>query len=112
VALLIGGTLAILFVPFPWWIPIVVALAALELVEFRIWRWAVRERPRSGAEALVGRTGELADGDRVRIHGTSYPARVLEGRPGDRVRVEAVEGMTLVVRALSEGPTGDVRPPP
>jgi membrane protein implicated in regulation of membrane protease activity len=102
VALLIGGTLAILFVPFPWWIPIVAALAAFELVEFRIWRWAVRERPRSGAEALVGRTGELASEGRVRIHGTSYPARVLDGRAGDRVRVEAVEGMTLVVRAISE----------
>jgi membrane protein implicated in regulation of membrane protease activity len=106
VALLIGGTLAILFVPFPWWIPIVVALAAVEIIEFRIWRWAVREGPRSGAEALVGRTGELASQDRVRIHGTSYPARVLGGggRAGQRVRVEALDGMTLVVRAVSEDP--------
>jgi membrane protein implicated in regulation of membrane protease activity len=106
VALLVGGTLAILFVPFPWWIPIVLGLAAIEIIEFRIWRWAVLERPRSGAEALVGRTGELASGDRVRIHGTSYPARVLdgEGRAGQRVRVEALDGMTLVVRALTEDP--------
>jgi membrane protein implicated in regulation of membrane protease activity len=104
VALLIGGTLAVLFVPFPWWIAIVAALAAFELVEFRIWRWAVRERPRSNTEALVGRIGELTNDRRVRIHGTSYPARVLDGEPGQRVRVEEVEGMTLVVRRATEDP--------
>ena len=103
-ALLIGGTLAILFVRFPWWIPIVAGLAAFELVEYRIWRWAVTERPRSGTEALVGRFGELASGDRVRIQGTSYPARVLEGEPGDRVVVEGVEGLTLVVRRATGEP--------
>lgn len=101
-ALLIGGTLAVLFVPFPWWIPIVAGLAAFELIEFRIWRWAVTEGPRSGAEALVGRFGELASEGRVRIQGTSYPARVLEGQPGDRVVVEGVEGLTLVVRRATE----------
>jgi membrane protein implicated in regulation of membrane protease activity len=102
VALLIGGTLAVLFVPFPWWVPIVVALAAFELVELRIWRWAITERPRSGIEALVGRFGELASADRVRIQGTTYPARVLDGEPGDRVVVEGVEGLTLVVRLATE----------
>jgi membrane protein implicated in regulation of membrane protease activity len=102
VALLIGGTLAVLFVPFPWWIPIVAGLVAFELVEFRIWRWAVTERPRSNTEALVGRVGELASGGRVRIQGTSYPARVLEGEPGDLVLVEDVEGLTLVVRRVTE----------
>jgi membrane protein implicated in regulation of membrane protease activity len=104
VALLIGGTLAVLFVPFPWWIGIVAALAAFEIIEFRIWRWAVRERPRSNTEALVGRVGVLTDDRRVRIHGTSYPARVVEAEPGDRVRVEATEGMMLVVRRATEGP--------
>jgi membrane protein implicated in regulation of membrane protease activity len=104
VALLIGGTLAVLFVPFPWWVAIVAALAAFEIIEFRIWRWAVRERPRSNTEALVGRVGVLTDDRRVRIHGASYPARVLEGEPADRVRVEAVEGMTLVVRRATEDP--------
>ena len=103
-ALLVGGTLAILFVRFPWWIPIVAALAAFEFIEFRIWRWAVTERPRSNTEALVGRVGELAPEGRVRIQGTSYPARVLEGVPGDRVVVEGVEGLTLVVRRATEPP--------
>jgi membrane protein implicated in regulation of membrane protease activity len=104
VALLIGGTLAVLFVPFPWWILIVAALAAFEIIEFRIWRWAVRERPRSNTEALVGRIGVLTGDRRVRIHGTSYQARVVDGEPGDRVRVEAVQGMTLVVRRATEDP--------
>jgi membrane protein implicated in regulation of membrane protease activity len=104
VSLLIGGTLAILFVPFPWWIPIVAALAAFEIIEFRIWRWAITERPRSNTEALIGRVGELASRGRVRIQGTSYPARVIEGQPGDRVVVEAVEGLTLVVRRATEPP--------
>jgi membrane protein implicated in regulation of membrane protease activity len=102
VALLIGGTLAILFVPFPWWIPIVVVLAAVEMFELRLWVWAMRQRPRSGTEALVGRHGILADGSRVRIGGTTYRAEVLEGLPGDRVRVERVDGLTLVVRRAPE----------
>lgn len=96
--LLIGGTLAVLFIPFPWWIPIVVVLAGVEVFEARLWLWAARQRPRAGAEGIVGEVGVLAGPDRVRIRGSSYRARVLEGEPGDRVRVEGLEGMTLVVR--------------
>jgi membrane protein implicated in regulation of membrane protease activity len=98
VALLIGGTLAIVFVPFPWWIPIVLVLAGVELFELRLWRWAMRQRPRSGTEALVGQRGVLTDAGRVRIAGTTYRADVAEGEPGDRVVVERVDGLTLVVR--------------
>lgn len=101
-ALLIGGTLAILFVPFPWWIPIVVALAGLELFELRLWMWGMRQRPRSGTEALVGRRGVLTDAGRVRIGGSSYRATFEEGEPGDSVVVERVDGMTLVVRRDTE----------
>ena len=99
-ALLVGGTLALFFLDLPWSAVVIAALAAFEVVEFRIWRWAVHQRPRAGVEGLVGEVGVLAAGDRVRIRGTSYPARVLDGAPGDRVRVEAVEGMTLVVRTI------------
>jgi membrane protein implicated in regulation of membrane protease activity len=98
VALLIGGTLAIVFVPFPWWIPIVLVLAGVELFELRLWMWAMRQRPRSGTEALVGQRGVLTDAGRVRIGGTTYRADVAEGEPGDRVVVERVDGLTLVVR--------------
>jgi membrane protein implicated in regulation of membrane protease activity len=97
-ALLIGGTLAYLFLPFPWWLVVVGLLAAFELFEFRLWRWAIRQRAASGIEGLIGKRGVLASGDRIRIHGTSYPARPRGAGPGDEVIVEAVEGMTLVVR--------------
>ena len=97
-ALLIGGTLAILFLDLPWSAVVIVVLVGVELFELRIWRWALRQKPRAGTEGMVGELGILAAPDRVRIRGTSYPARVLEGDPGDEVTVEATEGMTLVVR--------------
>lgn len=97
-SLLIGGTLALIFLPTPWAIMVIVLLAGFEAVEVGFWLWLRGKRPSAGHEAMVGRHGVLADGDRVRIEGTTYPARVLEGEPGDPVVVEEVDGMTLVVR--------------
>lgn len=63
------------------------------------------ERVRTGAEEMVGagaeaRTSIDPDGQ-VWIEGALWRARLAEGaspaRPGDRVRVEAVDGLTLVV---------------
>jgi membrane protein implicated in regulation of membrane protease activity len=102
-ALLIGGTLALVFLDLPWSAVVIAALVAVEVFEFRIWRWALRQRPRAGAEGMVGERGVLADQGRVRIRGTTYQARVLEGTPGDPVVVEGVEGMTLVVRRARSG---------
>jgi len=98
VLLIIGGTLALIFLPLPWSIVVIGVLLAKEVVEISLWISMRRRRPASGAEGLVGRHGELIQSDRVRIAGTSYPARVLEGKPGDRVVVESVDGMTLSVR--------------
>jgi membrane protein implicated in regulation of membrane protease activity len=98
VLLIIGGILAILFLPLPWNVVVIGVLLAKELVEISFWVSMRRRRPASGTEALVGKRGELIHSDRVRIAGTSYPARILEGQPGDRVVVESVEGMTLLVR--------------
>lgn len=97
-ALIIGGTLAYLFLPRPWWIVAIVGLAAVDSVEIWFWLRLRRRRPTSGTEALVGEKGVLASPSRVRIHGTSYPAEVADGQPGDRVIVERVEGMRLIVR--------------
>ena len=97
-ALLIGGSLAYLFLPFPWWLVVVVVLAGFEVFEFKLWRWAVRQLPRAGIEGMVGERGVLAAPGRVRIRGTTYPARSGDGRVGDEVIVEDVDGMTLVVR--------------
>ncbi len=96
--LIIGGILAYLFLPFPWWLVVIGVLAAKEGFELWIWLSLRRRRPASGTETLVGERGELTGTNRVRIRGTSYPARILEGDPGDRVVVDRVEGMTLVVR--------------
>jgi membrane protein implicated in regulation of membrane protease activity len=98
VLLIIGGTLALLFLPLPWNVLVIGVLLAKEVIEISFWVSMRRRRPASGIQALVGKPGELIHSDRVRIAGTSYPARVLEGKPGDRVVVESVDGMTLSVR--------------
>jgi membrane protein implicated in regulation of membrane protease activity len=98
VLLIIGGTLAILFLPLPWNVVVIGVLLAKEVLEISFWVSMRRRRPASGIQGLVGKRGELIRSDRVRIAGTSYPARVLEGEPGDRVMVESVDGMTLLVR--------------
>lgn len=105
---MIGGTLAYLFIPWPWWPVVVVLLAGVEVFEVSVWLRLRRRRPLSGHESLVGERGVLAGPGRVRIRGTSYPARVVggdstrESGTGEPVEVTAVEGMTLVVR-----PAGD-----
>lgn len=107
--LLIGGTLAYLFLPWPWWLVVVVILAGVEVFEASLWLSLRRRRPVSGHESLVGERGVLSGSSRVRIRGTSYPARVVGGVPGDsvggqagdQVEVVAVEGMTLVVRPVA-----------
>jgi membrane protein implicated in regulation of membrane protease activity len=98
VLLVIGGFLAYWFLPYPWWLVVVGLLACVEVGEVLVWLRLRHRRPITGADALVSMTGRLTSRDRVRIRGTSYPARVVEGQPGDEVVVEGVEGMTLVVR--------------
>jgi len=98
VLLVIGGLLAWWLLPYPRWVVVVSILACIEIGELLVWaRWRGR-RSITGSQALVSAVGRLTSGGRVRIRGTSYPARVLDGQPGDEVVVEGVEGMTLVVR--------------
>jgi membrane-bound serine protease (ClpP class) len=68
---------------------------------------------RTGAEEMVGATAEARssidpDG-RVWLGGTIWSARLAEGaspiRLGDRVRVEAIDGLTLVVRPEPQATT-------
>ncbi len=97
-SLLIGGTLALIFLDLPWSAIVIALLAGVEVFELRIWRWALRQRPAGGIEGLIGRWGTLIEGDRVRIQGTTYPARAGEVAVGEEVIVDRVDGMTLVVR--------------
>jgi membrane protein implicated in regulation of membrane protease activity len=97
-ALLVGGTLALIFLDLPWSAIVIALLAGVEVFEFRIWRWAMRQRPVGGIEGLVGQWGTLIEDDRVRIQGTTYAARSTGAAVGEDVIVDGVDGMTLVVR--------------
>jgi membrane-bound serine protease (ClpP class) len=68
---------------------------------------AHRDEPvRTGTEEMIGAAGEARSSidpeGRVWLGGTIWSARLATGsgpvRPGDRVRVEAVDGLTLEVR--------------
>ena len=94
-----------------WAGPALITLGVLSLVSFYVITRTVlaahRERPiRGGHEELIGASAEVRtppdpDGQ-VAIAGAIWRARLAgDGtrlRPGDRVTVEAVEGLTLVVR--------------
>lgn len=98
--------------------PALIALGLLSLVAFYfITRKVIeahRDQPvRTGKEELIGSLAEARsdidpDG-RVWAEGTVWSARLAEGgapvRLGDRVRVDAVEGLTLVVHP-EPTPTG------
>jgi membrane protein implicated in regulation of membrane protease activity len=105
-ALLVGGLLAFRFLVPPWRWVVLGLLVFIELGEILLGLRLARRRSVVGPESLVGETGRLAGRDRVRIRGTSYRARVVEGEPGDDVVVVEVEGMTLVVRR-----SGPAQPP-
>jgi membrane-bound serine protease (ClpP class) len=69
---------------------------------------AHRDQPvRTGVEELIGSSGEarstIDPEGQVWLAGTVWGSRLANGsgpvRPGDRVTVEAVDGLTLVVRA-------------
>jgi membrane protein implicated in regulation of membrane protease activity len=82
----------------------VIALAAIvEVGEFLFWRRFLRRyRVQTGSEAMVGQDAEVVEaGDpygRVRIRGELWSAKGAEPlRVGERVRVTAVDGLTLEV---------------
>jgi membrane-bound serine protease (ClpP class) len=72
----------------------------------KVWEAHRHEPVRTGAEAVVGAAAEARSSidpeGRVWLEGAIWSARLAEGvtpvRAGDRVRVEAVDGLTLVVR--------------
>jgi membrane-bound serine protease (ClpP class) len=95
---------AILWLPSPWGLLLVVVAAAVEAVEvwFWIW-WTGRRKPSVGAEALVGAvalaTTPLDPTGRVRVAGELWQARSdPAAASGERVVIHAVEpDLTLVV---------------
>ncbi|HET8815417.1 MAG TPA: NfeD family protein [Solirubrobacterales bacterium] len=88
-----------------------IALGVLSGITFyfvtrKVWEAHRNDRVRTGAEELVGAEAEARSAidpeGRVWLEGTIWSARLADGaspvRLGDRVRVEAVDGLTLVVR--------------
>jgi membrane-bound serine protease (ClpP class) len=72
----------------------------------KVWEAHRNDRVRTGTEEMVGSSAEARSSidpeGRVWLGGTLWSARLAAGsepvRSGDRVRVEAVDGLTLVVR--------------
>jgi membrane-bound serine protease (ClpP class) len=101
--LLVGGLIALLVLGTPWGLVILAGALSLEIVEYFAWkRFLRRYRLRSGPETLVGRTATVVDDidplGRVRLDGEYWNARSgVPVREGERVRVEAIDGLTLEV---------------
>lgn len=71
---------------------------ALGLKRFR--QHTTRQTPNTPTSGLVGRHGVWLGASRVRVGDSDWPARLEgEAEPGQAVRVLAVEGMTLLVKA-------------
>jgi membrane protein implicated in regulation of membrane protease activity len=103
VALVVGVLLAIFVLDGPWEWVAVAGGGAIEIGEAWFWlRWTKRRRPEVGVEALVDAGGEMVDSEWARVRGELWQARsetLLHA--GDRIRVRAVDGLTLVVERIS-----------
>jgi membrane protein implicated in regulation of membrane protease activity len=102
-ALTVAVLLALFVLPWPLNLVAVVAGVGVEAAELT-WglRLARRWRPQTGAEAMIGQTAEVVVACRpngqVRTAGELWEAQCDEGAEvGDRVRIERLEGLTLIV---------------
>ncbi|HEY7603420.1 MAG TPA: NfeD family protein [Gaiellaceae bacterium] len=105
--LIIAILLAVFLLPSPWSIVVLVVACVLEIGEIAILRhWSKRigrrTKATTGAEAMVGKVAEVTQECRpsgmVRLDGELWEARCAAGASrGDRVTVEWVDGLTLVV---------------
>lgn len=101
--LLLAFALAVFVLPSPWGVVAVGAALVVEVGEAWFWWWlSRRRRPAVGVEAMLGETAIVVVPCRplgqVRIQGELWQARCEAGADaGDQVRVEGIEGLTLVV---------------
>lgn len=116
--LLIGIMLALLVVPAPWSVVVVIGAAIIEFAETAFSVWISRRgRPRVGVETLVGATGRVVTDclplGTVRIGGEVWRARCERGaRRGERVRVRGRDGLVLVVEPVEDGDDDGLSSPP
>jgi membrane-bound serine protease (ClpP class) len=98
-ALTVAVLLAVFVLPQPWGLAVVAVGALVEIAESVFWvRWSRRWRVRVGVETLIGAEGEMRAGGYVFVNGELWRAHGGEHvPPGARVRILAVDGLTLVV---------------
>jgi membrane-bound serine protease (ClpP class) len=105
--LLIAIVLAIFLLPTPWNV-LVLALGLIgeaSEVTFGIW-YSRRRRATTGAEGMVGGSAKVIEPcrpeGRVSYKGERWDAVCAEGADiGERVRIKAVDGLTLVVERIA-----------
>jgi membrane protein implicated in regulation of membrane protease activity len=103
VALTVAIVLALVFLPWPWNLLAILGGLAVETGELA-WGLSLARRwkPKTGAEAMIGEEAKVVTACRplgeVRVQGELWRARCDEGADaGETVRIERVEGLTLVV---------------
>jgi len=100
---LVLALLLFLVLPDPWDVVGGITCTALFVVEVGFWQRRVRgQKAQTGVQRLVGATGEVSGGvgasPQVRVLGELWEARSsTELAVGERVRVVAVDGLTLEV---------------
>ena len=109
--LLLLALVLLIAVPSPWNVIGALATGALGVVEVAYWQRRMRRvKVQTGVENLVGATGEaaerLAPSGHVRVLGELWDANSSSDLPrGSRVRVVAVNDLTLEVEAVDEAET-------
>ena len=105
--LLVGAIVLALYVVSGVWAAAVIAAAAVvEVSQGLFWIWySKRRRPQVGVETLVGAVAEVVTActpnGMVRVQGELWQARCAAGAAaGTRVRVLAVDGLTLLVEPI------------
>jgi membrane-bound ClpP family serine protease len=115
---LLLALLLLIGLPSPWNVIGGLVSGALGLIEAGYWQRRMRrEKVQTGVENLVGATGEaaerLAPSGHVRVLGELWQARSSSELPrGARVRVVAVDGLTLEVEPAEDAPTSEPPVPP
>lgn len=106
-ALTVAIVLALIFLPWPWNLAMILGGLVIEVGELA-WGLSLarRWRPRTGAEAMIGEQATVVSACRplgeVRVRGELWRARCDEGADADEtVLIERIEGLTLIVRARS-----------
>jgi membrane-bound serine protease (ClpP class) len=108
-ALAIAG---LFILPNPWRLIFLGAVVVFEVGEIYFWiKFLARYRVTTGAEGMIGEVGEVIEScepeGRVRLRGEIWNARSsTPARIGTRVKVSAVENLTLVVDPESGADSG------